>query len=152
VLRPVKTPWFESLKPVILCIDDNELLLECYKEFLQAFGFEVLTAACGRKGLELAALSPVDLVVLDYRMPEMDGSRVAAELRRIQPGKPIILLSGVVDVPARTLELVDGVVPKGNMSGRLLPAIAGLIRMPKLPPQRAKAASEKTAAPWSKRQ
>ena len=122
-----RTLRVESLKLVLLCIDDEEFLLECYKEFLQDFGFEVLTASSGRKGLELAVSSPVDLVLLDYEMPELDGLQVAAELRRIRPGTPIILLSGVVDIPAQMLGLVDGFVPKGDMASRLVPAIVELI-------------------------
>ena len=143
---PTKALRVESLRPLLLCIDDNALLLECCKEFLQAFGFEVLTASCGREGLELAALIPVDLVLLDYQMPEMDGGQVAVDLRRMQPGTPIILMSGVADIPAQMVELVDGFVRKGDMAGGLLPAIAGLIGMPKSLPEHPKAVAEKTAA------
>lgn len=142
---PAKSSRARSLRQVVLCIDDNELLLECYKEFLRAFGFEVLSASRGREGLELARLSRVDVVVLDYRMPEMDGLQVVTELRRIRPGTPIILHSGMASVPARMLELVDSFVPKANVAGGLLAAIAELIGTPKLPP-RAKAVSEKTSA------
>ena len=141
--RPVKTPRVESLERVVLCIDDNDVLLECYKEFLEDFGFKVLVAPCGRRGLELAELSLVDLVLLDYQMPEMDGFQVTAKLRRTCPGTPIILLSGAVDIPAPMLELVDGFVPKADLTRRLLPAIAELIGMPKLPSQAAKAPSER---------
>jgi len=146
VQSSTRTLRVESLKSVLLCIDDNELVLECYKEFLQDFGFEVLTASSGRKGLELAVSSPVDLVLLDYEMPELDGLQVAAELRRIRPGTPIILLSGVVDIPAQMLGLVDGFVRKGDMASRLVPAIVELIEISKSLPQGAEAASDKMAA------
>ncbi len=56
-------------KATFLCIDDNEDLLECEKSFLESFGYTVLTAANGGKGLELASEYPVDAVILDYLMP-----------------------------------------------------------------------------------
>ena len=51
---------------VLLCIDDDVDLLECEKSFLESFGYTVLTAASGGKGLELASLYPVEVVIVDY--------------------------------------------------------------------------------------
>jgi CheY-like chemotaxis protein len=89
-----------ELKPaVLLCIDDNEDVLECEKSFLESFGYTVLTAATGSKGLELASMHSVDVVIVDYVMPEMNGHEVAIAMRRVRPQAPIIMLSGAVDVP-----------------------------------------------------
>ncbi len=84
---------------VVLCIDDNEEVLECEKSFLESFGYTVLTAASGGKGLELASKHSVDVVILDYLMPEMNGQEVAIAMRRLKPLAPIILLTGAVDSP-----------------------------------------------------
>jgi CheY-like chemotaxis protein len=92
---------------VLLCIDDNEDLLECEKSFLESFGYTVLTAASGGKGLELASKYWVDVVILDYFMPEMNGQEVAIEMRRLKPQAAIIMLSGAVDVPEQALKWVD---------------------------------------------
>jgi CheY-like chemotaxis protein len=46
---------------VLLCIDDNEDVLECEKSFLESFGYSVLAAASGGKGLELASKHSVDV-------------------------------------------------------------------------------------------
>jgi len=89
---------------VLLCIDDNEDLLECEKSFLESFGYTVLTAASGGRGLELASKYSVDVVILDYFMPEMNGQEVAIEMRRLKPQAPIIMLSGAVDVPEQALK------------------------------------------------
>ena len=78
---------------VLLCIDDNEDMLECEKAFLESFGYTVLTAASGSKGLELASMYSVDVVIVDYLMPEMNGQEVAIEMRRLKPQAPIIMLS-----------------------------------------------------------
>jgi len=45
-------------RAVLLCIDDNENVLECEKSFLESFGYTVLTAASGCEGLELASMNP----------------------------------------------------------------------------------------------
>ena len=111
---------------VLLCVDDNESVLECEKSFLESFGYTVLTAASGGKGLELASKYSVDVVILDYFMPEMNGQEVAIEMRRLKPLAPIILLTGAVDIPEQTLNLVDALIAKDRLASQLLPAIAQL--------------------------
>ena len=111
---------------VLLCIDDNEDVLECEKSFLESFGYTVLTAASGGKGLELASKYSVDVVILDYFMPEMNGQEVAIEMRRLKPQAPIIMLSGAVDVPEQALKWVDAFIPKDCLASQLLPMIAQL--------------------------
>ena len=113
-------------RAVLLCIDDSEDMLECEKSFLESFGYIVLTAASGDKGLELASMHSVDVVILDYFMPEMNGEEVAIEMRRVRPLAPIILLTGAADVPDRALKLVDAMVAKDRLARELLPTIAQL--------------------------
>lgn len=109
---------------VLLCIDDDENLLECEKLFLESFGFTVLTASSGGKGLELASRHVVDVVIVDYLMPDMNGHELAKKMRRLRPQAPIILLTETAEVPARTLNLVDVLIAKTSLAGQLLPAIA----------------------------
>ena len=116
----------ESRSQIVLCIDDNQDLLDCEKAFLESFGYTVLTAPSGGKGLELAALHSVDVVIVDYFMPDMNGQDVAIEMRRLQPQAPIIMLSGATDIPERVLEWVDAFVAKDRLASQLLPAIAQL--------------------------
>jgi CheY-like chemotaxis protein len=116
-----------ELKPaVLLCIDDNEDVLECEKSFLESFGYTVLTAATGSRGLELASMHSVDLVIVDYIMPEMNGHEVAIAMRRLRPQAPIIMLSGAVDVPEQALKWVDAFIAKDRLASQLLPAITQL--------------------------
>ena len=73
------------LKPrrkMVLCIDDGEDLLDCEKAFLETFGYGVLTAPSGGEGVELASIHSVDVVIVDYFMPEMSGHEVAIEMKR----------------------------------------------------------------------
>ena len=111
---------------VILCIDDNHDVLECEKIFLESFGFTVLTASSGHRGLELALVHSIDVVVVDYLMPGMNGHEFAIEMRRVMPQTPIIMLSADVDVPDRVLKWVDLFIPKDRLPSHLLPAIAQL--------------------------
>ena len=116
-----------ELKPaVLLCIDDNEDVLECEKSFLESFGYTVLTAATGSQGLELASIHSVDLVIVDYVMPEMNGHEVAVAMRQLRPLAPIIMLSGAVDVPEQALKWVDAFIAKDRLASQLLPAIMQL--------------------------
>jgi CheY-like chemotaxis protein len=111
---------------VVLCIDDNQDVLECEKAFLETFGYTVLTAPSGSKGLELASAHSVDVVIVDYFMPGMSGPEVAIEMRRLRPQAPIIMLSAAVDVPEHALRLVDAFVAKDRLASQLLSAIAQL--------------------------
>jgi DNA-binding NarL/FixJ family response regulator len=78
----------------------------------------------GDEGLKLASRNVVDIVIVDYFMPEMDGREVAAEMRRVQPKATIIMLSGGVDIPEGVFNLVDAFVTKDRLASQLLPAIA----------------------------
>ena len=57
-------------------------------------GYEVVHAADGRAGLAAFERSPVDVVVTDINMPEMDGIEVISTFRRLYPNVPIVAISG----------------------------------------------------------
>jgi len=113
-------------RAVLLCIDDNQDVLDCERAFLETFGYTVLTALSGRKGLELASVHAVDVVIVDYVMPEMNGQEFAIKMKRLRPQAPIIMLSAALDVPKETLNLVDAFIAKDHLSSQLLPMIAQL--------------------------
>ncbi len=80
-------------RPVILSVDDEPALLYTREKILQGAGYEVLSAADGEKALEMFATHDVDLVVLDFQMPIMDGGIVAQQMKRRKPLVPIIIQS-----------------------------------------------------------
>ena len=126
--------WVPGIQnSVVLCIDDNEDLLDCEKSFLEAFGYAVLAATSGGRGLELASQHSVDLVILDYLMPDMNGHDVAIEMKRLKPQTPIIMLSASADVPRQVLKLVDAFVTKDQLVSQLLTTIAQLRGSESLP-------------------
>lgn len=116
----------ELKRAVLLCIDDDQDVLECEKSFLESFGYTVLTALSGGQGLELASVHSVDVVIVDYLMPEMNGQEVAIEMRRLRPQAPIILLTGAVNVPEQALNWVDAFIAKDRLASQLLPTIVQL--------------------------
>jgi CheY-like chemotaxis protein len=126
--------YSELQSAVLLCIDDDENVLECVKSFLESFGYTVLTASSGGKGLELASLHSVDVVIVDYLMPQMNGYQVAMEMRRLKPQAPIIMLSAAVSVPEQALRLVDAFIAKDGLASQLLPTIAQLRGCRSMPP------------------
>jgi CheY-like chemotaxis protein len=112
--------------PTVLCIDDDEDVLECEKAFLETFGYIVLTAPSGSKGLELATIHSFDVVIVDYFMPQMNGREFASEMKRLRPQAPIIMLSATVDVPEQALKVVNAFIAKDRLSIQLLPTIERL--------------------------
>jgi len=111
---------------IVLAIDDDRLVLKLVKSFLERCGYNnVLTASSGTDGLKMASIQPIDLVVLDYEMPDMNGAVVATAIRRLRPKALIIMLSGD-DIPAQIRRMVDAFVPKHEITTRLLPVLASL--------------------------
>jgi CheY-like chemotaxis protein len=113
-------------RKMVLCIDDDQEMLECEKAFLESFGYSVLIAASGHRGVELASSHAVDIVIVDYCMPGMNGQQAAAEMRRLRPQAPIVMLSGAADVPEQALKCVDAFIAKDLLATQLLPVIARL--------------------------
>ena len=111
----------------VLCVDDETVGLRVRKIMLEGHGFKVLTATSGEQGLALLADNDVDLVVLDYYMPGMNGGDVAAEVRRLSPQIPIIFLSAYFSLPPAALELANAFITKGDPPDVLIDKIEQLI-------------------------
>ncbi len=112
---------------VILCIDDNSTALRIRQAMLESRGFVVRTATDGLSGLEIASQEPIQAVILDYKMAEMDGEEVAKRLRAQQPHLPILLLSGFHGlIPESLLALVDGFFQKGSPASLFLEEVERL--------------------------
>ncbi len=119
---------------VVPCIDDNQDALECERAFLETFAYTVLTAPSGSKGLELATIHSVDVVIVDYFMPEMNGPEVAIEMRLLRPRALIIMLSAAAGVREQALQLVDAFIVKDHLASQLLSAVAQLQGWGSVPP------------------
>jgi len=78
----------------IMVIDDEEGIRNLLETLLTRKGYDVVLADGGRKGLELFRRERPDVVVLDLKMPEMDGVAVLQQIRNLNPGQPVIILTG----------------------------------------------------------
>lgn len=78
----------------VLCIDDEEMIRLSIGDYLEDSGYEVLKAENGQEGLEVFRSGQPDIVLVDLRMPEIDGLEVLATIRREAPEIPVIVISG----------------------------------------------------------
>lgn len=84
--------------PVVLTIDDDQFVRESLANYLEDFGYTVLQAEDGLQGLELLAAHHPDLILVDLRMPRMDGLQVLAKVQEVAPEIPIMVVSGAGDI------------------------------------------------------
>jgi two-component system, NtrC family, nitrogen regulation response regulator NtrX len=75
----------------VLVIDDEQGIRNLLDTLLNRKGYAVVLADSGRKGLELIRRERPDVVVLDLKMPEMDGVTVLQQIRRLNPDQPVIM-------------------------------------------------------------
>jgi len=92
--------------PTILCVDDESNILSALRRLLRPHGYKLLLAESGAEGLSLLEKEPVDLVISDMRMPEMDGARFLTEVSERWPETMRILLTGYSDI-ASTIEAIN---------------------------------------------
>jgi CheY-like chemotaxis protein len=107
-----------------LLVDDEGPGLLVRGSILQMYGYTVLTARTGGEGLKLFAQNPIDAVLLDFCMPDLNGDIVASEMRKIKPHIPIILLTAYMSLPESTTNIVDRVVLKAQHPSILLNVLA----------------------------
>ncbi len=117
-------------RPTILCVDDYETSLAGWCLYLQNAGYSVTTARTAQEGLERFAVSPVDLVLLDYAMPDSNGDDVADTMKRIKPNVRILMFSGVAHVPEKARAHVDAFLQKGQSPLVVLDKIRELLETP----------------------
>ena len=86
--RPV-----EKWPGTVLLVDDEPKIRELLREFLEMSGFTVVTAESGEQALQSIMQSPPRVVLLDIRMPGMDGLLTLKHLRVHQPNLPVIIIT-----------------------------------------------------------
>ncbi len=78
----------------ILLVDDDPLILELGQELLEHLGYRVETASDAAPALEVFARQGADLVIMDYRLPGMDGCRLLQELQALNAGVRVLVATG----------------------------------------------------------
>jgi DNA-binding NtrC family response regulator len=94
----------------VLLTDDEDRFAKSMAKVLRNRNMDVVTASDGEAALKHLTESECDVVVLDLRMPGMDGIAVLERICRMKPDLPVIMLSGNMDVDNCSLALCDGAV------------------------------------------
>lgn len=94
----------------LLCIHRDPAQLTLLREN----GYELVTATNGSEGLRLLMSRPVDAIVLEYHLGLLDGAVVAAEIKKVKPQLPIVMLADDLELPEGALKSVDAIVTKSD--------------------------------------
>ena len=85
--------------PRLLVVDDEEVICQGCRRIFSPEGFQVDTSNDPREGLSLAAENDYAVVLLDFKMPGMDGIELLGELRKVRPDVPVIFITGYPSIP-----------------------------------------------------
>jgi CheY-like chemotaxis protein len=111
-------------KPVILCIENNEVHLRLRQAVLEQNGYEVLGATTDIEALNILCGSPVSLVISDHMLGNTAGTDLARQIREIKPLVPILLYTGTMP---DDLTAASRFLDKGEPVETFLSVVASLI-------------------------
>lgn len=94
--------------PVVLVVDDNEVNRRLARDVLRAAGFRTVEAETGRDAVAVARDARPALVLLDIRLPDLDGTEVVGLLKAQMPELPVVALTSLED---------DGLFPAAGFDG-----------------------------------
>lgn len=92
----------------ILAVDDKLDLLISIKSLLEVYGYRVITAAGGRDAISMINAHTIDAIILDLRMPDLNGHEVMAHIKSKQISIPVIVVSGETSFDSVTKALKAG--------------------------------------------
>ncbi len=95
-------------KMKMMLVDDEERFLSTTKKLLARKGYDVLTAISGNEALEILKSRNIDVVILDVKMPGMDGMTTLKEIKRLFPLVEVIMLTGHATVDSAVEGLHSG--------------------------------------------
>lgn len=105
-------PTTDTHKPTILLVDDEDLILNSLRRLLRGQPYEVLLATSGAQALDIMEQQPVDLVMSDARMPNMDGATLLAHIHQRHPATLRILLTGYADLTMIVKAINEGQIDR----------------------------------------
>jgi CheY-like chemotaxis protein len=104
-------------KKIILCVDDNEQELSVLKFMLATNGYRVVSATNGQDAIGIFAETPVDLVLTDFGLPQMNGCQLVERLKQIAGHVPMILLGDPQRMSGQ-MHTADALLTKKNCSSQ----------------------------------
>ena len=118
------------MEKIVLLVDDDEKLLKLVKEYLEGYGFQVLTLTDGSAIMKAISAKSPDIVILDIMLPGRDGLAVLKEVRT-EHAVPVIMLTAKGDDADRIVGLelgADDYLPKPFNPRELLARIKAVLR------------------------
>lgn len=94
----------------VLIVDDELEFLDLMQNRLHKRGFTVETASTGEKALQLVGTADYDAMVLDVKMPGIDGIEVLRRVKQLRPDLPVLLLTGHASMEAAMTGVKSGAV------------------------------------------
>ena len=101
----------------ILCVENQPDEMAVLTKLLEGIGYEVLPATTGDQAIDLFNRKPIDGVLLEYDLPDVTGTTVRTELKRIRPDIPVLLFAGVGLQTPFMLRFFDAYL-RGSVRGR----------------------------------
>ncbi len=92
----------------ILVVDDEQTVRDFLQRVLETAGYTVITASNGLEALEKMSQFDISLVLLDIVMPGLDGFEVLDHMRQYEENIPVIMLTGIQEIPAKIDTLALG--------------------------------------------
>jgi CheY-like chemotaxis protein len=116
-------------KALIICVDPDSSRVEARRLLLEESGYQVLAATSSKDGLELFAQHPVDVVLVDYEMPVMNGDLVAARMKGTKPHVPVMMFETRSRVRTTKLTSADALVTAGEPWSVVLAKVDELVSL-----------------------
>ena len=118
-------------KKTVLVVEDDAAIRRGLVDALQFAGYAVIATGCGQEGQDIATTAQLDLAVLDVMLPKRDGFQILAEVRRVRPLLPVILVTarGAEQDRVHGLQTgADDYVVKPFSSKELLARVSAVLR------------------------
>ncbi|MBZ4398664.1 sigma-54 dependent transcriptional regulator [Myxococcus sp. AS-1-15] len=115
----------------VLIVDDEKNILLTLSQSLQLAGYQTHLAASGQVALDVVSARPVDAVLMDVKMPDMDGLTALARLTELRPELPVIMMSGhgTIDTAVKATQLgARDFLEKPIARERLLVALRNVLK------------------------
>ncbi|MBI4811745.1 MAG: response regulator [Ignavibacteriales bacterium] len=98
VTKTLKRTEVQNQKAKILCVDDEEVILDSFRKILVLDGYSVDTVETGQEALGLIQKHHYDFVFTDLKMPQMDGVEVTKAVKHLRPDIDVIIITGYASV------------------------------------------------------
>ena len=97
------------MKPSVLIVDDDDVIQETLSDVLKKRGYEIFLASSGKETLEMIKKNIIDLILLDIRLPDIDGLEVLKKIKEIDSEILVIMMTAVcTDIPTAVAAMKFG--------------------------------------------